>query len=463
MGCTDSEYERWLVALTLDDVRGLFKENGAVDLLCKVLPRNANSKNQVYLAPDIGQLGKIPSGPISPFQSSSRKGSGDHGPIFRAPLSLFWITRSGEPEPAPDAKLIIYPQYPEVRLSGFLARCREAPSFLFNIEKRGHDPDRLLFLGPREDGSVLAFALPPEGAAAKEFRQDTYDEYGTFAILSLHADGAAAGLNVLMAELLRIHKLGWVPSLRLNKSGILVPCNATNCGGYTLEAQLGIRSNGIAEPDFRGWEIKSRNVVSIEQPRASIVTLFTPEPDGGVYASDGPDHFIRTWGYPDTRGRADRINFGGIYRCGKNYDDRTHIKLVLDGYDPTTGKFDADGALQLIDDKGVLAASWSFAKLMDHWKRKHAHAAYVPCQPGKQVGRTYRYADAVMLGEGAEFRLFLKAIADGAVYYDPGIKLEDASTVAAKHKLRSQMRVSSLGLSQIYRATRLMRLDGAHR
>ena len=460
MGYADSEYESWLTSLTLDTVRALFRGNGATELLCKVLPRNANSKNQVYLAPDIGQLGKIPSGSITAVESTSHKAKGGQGPIFRASLSLFWIVPDGALAPAPDAKLIAYPQYPEVRFSGFLAGCREAPSFLFNVAKRGLDPDRLLFLGPREDGSVLALALPPESSASAEFREGTYDDYGMFSIVPLLHDEAQNGEQVLMAELLRIHRLGNVPSLRLNKLGILVPCNATNCGGYTLEGQLGIRSNGIAEPDFRGWEIKARNVANIERPGASIVTLFTPEPDGGAYASDGVRYFIRKWGYPDTRGREDRLNFGGIYRCGKSFDARTHTKLVLDGYDVETGKFEADGAMRLMDVDGIEAASWSFAKLMDHWKRKHAHAAYVPCQPGKLVDRTYRYANAVMLGEGAEFRRFLKAVAEGTAYYDPGIKLEAASSPAPKHKLRSQIRISSRGLPALYRTTRVVRVDG---
>jgi hypothetical protein len=56
----DKEYENWLDSLSLDEVLRLFREHGASELLCKVLPRNANSKNQVYLAPDISQLGKIP-------------------------------------------------------------------------------------------------------------------------------------------------------------------------------------------------------------------------------------------------------------------------------------------------------------------------------------------------------------------------------------------------------------------
>ncbi len=463
MRLTDQEYENWLASLSLDQVAGFFREHGAAELLCKVLPRNANSKNQVYLAPDIGQLGKIPSGPITTTPSVSAKTSGREGPIFRSSVSLSWITPDGTLAPTRGTKLIAYPQFPEVRLSGFLQGCSKSPSFLFNPEKRGLVPDRLLFLGPRPDGTVLALALPPEADAAKEFRKKSYDMYGMFSVLPLHTDQTGSSLVMLLDELFRIHRLEWIPSRRLNKADELVPCNANNCGGYTLEAQLGIRTNGIAEPDFHGWEVKSRLVTNILKPGTSRVTLFTPEPDGGAYASKGPEYFIRTWGYPDKKGRIDRINFGGIYRCGRDFHRDTNVKLTLDGYDPANGKFDADGAMRLIDSNGVEAASWSFVKLMDHWKRKHAHAAYVPCQGRVKPDRGYRYADTVMLGEGAEFRRFLKAVADGLINYDPGIKLEAASGNASTIKLRSQIRIGSRDLLALYQSTCIVPVDRSHR
>ena len=44
----------------------------------------------------------------------------------------------------------------------------------------------------------------------------------------------------------------------------------------------------------------------------------------------------------------------------------------------------------------------------------------------------------------------LRAFASGAVYYDPGIKLEHASTAKPKHKKRSQFRVSSRNITALY-------------
>lgn len=44
----------------------------------------------------------------------------------------------------------------------------------------------------------------------------------------------------LINELLRIHQLGWIKSKRLDRFGNILDCEAPNCGGYTLEAELGI-------------------------------------------------------------------------------------------------------------------------------------------------------------------------------------------------------------------------------
>lgn len=43
-----------------------------------------------------------------------------------------------------------------------------------------------------------------------------------------------------------------------------------------------------------------------------------------------------------------------------------------------------------------------------------------------------------------------RAMASGAVYYDPGIKLEQASTAKPTHKKRSQFRVASKNIAALY-------------
>ncbi|WP_374358033.1 MvaI/BcnI family restriction endonuclease [Thermomonas sp.] len=447
--------DRWLSAIDLETMFSMLRDNGAVEVLYKVLPQNANSKNQVYLGgKDPSQFGKIPSGNMTAHVSASRK-SGKKEAIFQASLELYWLGQDGRPNLAPEAKLIYYPQYPEVRFSGFLKRARNAPSTLWSKDQRGCEPGRILVLGIGNGRKIMAITLPPESPAAKQIRAgEPREMYGVLNILPMPGDGTSGGFLDLMQQLCRIHRRGWVPSTRLNPQGRLVPCNASNCHGNTLESLLGIKSNGYSQPDFKGWEVKARLVPSIDKPAASVVTLFTPEPSSGIYTDEGVIEFIRRFGYADLMGRDDRMNFGGIYRVDQPAHPRTGLRLTLEGFDAESGRYQTTGSVLLVDADDVVAASWSFAKLMDHWKAKHAQAAFVASQQTLAPERSYRYGRNILLGEGAEFGLLLRAFHAGNVYYDPGIKLEGVFTGTPITKKRSQFRVSTKNLPSLYKTSR---------
>lgn len=452
--------DTWLSGIDLDTVFAMLRDNGVTEILYKILPRNANSKNQVYLASDLSQLGKLPSGEMTLYISTSQKSGGQEA-VLRSALDFHWLGKDGHTCPAPNAKLIFYPQYPEVRFSGFLQGCTRAPTSLWVKEQRGAEPDRILVMGVGHGTRILGITLPPEAPATKAIRaREPHDSYGALCILPMPGREQGDGFVELMRELCNIHRRGWVPSTRLDPGGNLVPCNASNCNGNTLESLLGIRSNGYSLPDFRGWEVKARQVANADNPGASVVTLFTPEPSDGVYKNEGAAEFIRRYGYPDTLGRKDRLNFGGIYRAHAPSHNRTGLRLVLDGFNAETRKYVPTGAVQLLDQSDNVAAAWSFVKLMDHWKVKHAHAAFVPSQASAIGDRKYRYGRNILLGEGAEFGLLLNAIHDGNVYYDPGIKLEGASTLKPKLKKRSQFRVSSKELPNLYVSNRIVNACG---
>src|SRR6185437_13142002 len=159
--------EKWLSQVSLAVVFAMLRDNGVTEVLYKVLPKNANSKNQVYLAADFSQLGKIPMGEVTAHVSVSRKTCGAEA-VFRSALDFYWLDQNGRPSHAPNAKLIFYPQYPEVRFSGFLQGCRNAPSALWVREKRGEEADRILMLGLGNGNKVFGITLPPESPAARE-------------------------------------------------------------------------------------------------------------------------------------------------------------------------------------------------------------------------------------------------------------------------------------------------------
>lgn len=215
--------------------------------------------------------------------------------------------------------------------------------------------------------------------------------------------------NVL-AALQRIHLSGFHESCRRNNQGVVILYTATNGGGYTLEALLGITPNAKAEPDFLGWEIKGHS--------SNRVTLMTPEPNGGFYGERGVKEFVERYGHD--------VDDGGMYFTGNHKVGvpctATGMTLQVSGFDPLNPKlFDVSGAVQLVDCDGNEAASWAFAQLLTHWNRKHAFAVYVHYTSQKSP-IAYRYDSPVLMGEHTDFSRYLNALCSGAIVFDPGSK-----------------------------------------
>lgn len=423
--------------MDLASLRTMMMAHGVTRLYAKKLASNDNSKNQIYLGPDFSALNILPTGGIV-----SEPGM----PHFKAALRFSWLGESGQLSPAPYAQLILYPQYPEVRLSGFLRRAVDAPSKILS----SRDLRRVLFLGTTTDGRVIGHSAAKDTPLSNELiALEGLTQAGVFLEIPLSWQRGDSREELLRA-LGRIHQLNWIRSKKLDKAGVIEGCESSNCGGYTLEAELGIKPNGVSEPDYLGWEIKQHTVKKFDRPSVGVLTLMTPEPNGGIYKSDGVEGFIRRYGYPDRKGRPDRLNFGGVHKFGVT-NERTTLTLQTLGYDQATGRItDLQGGIALVDPKGNEAAVWRFDGLIRHWNRKHRQAAYVPSQMSTAPVRQYRYGQTVRLGDGTDFLLFLKSFVMGVIYYDPGIKLEKASSSRPEAKRRSQFRIKSADLAALY-------------
>ena len=238
-------------------------------------------------------------------------------------------------------------------------------------------------------------------------------------------------------------------------------CRSTrrNGGGYTLEAELGISPNGSSEPDFLGWEIKQYSVGDFVRfsPKGPV-TLLTPEPTGGIYKDLGLKEFMHRYGYPDKAGAAGRINFGGRYFCNQEAHKLTGLSLHMTGYNYESGKiFDLEGGLTLLDRSENIAAFWSFTHVIEHWNRKHAQAAYLPSlfrSPPPQ----YKYGPHVLLCEGTDLVLFLRAVALGKIYLDPALKYVTHIDGTVDWKKRNQFRLKHSDLSAVYHKTEMVDL-----
>jgi hypothetical protein len=423
----------------LDSLLRRFAALGATHAFCKLLAENDNSKQQVYLGthPDALQMF-----PIHEVHACSR----GRDSIYKASLDFFWISESST-ERAAGAQIIFYPQYPEVRLSGFLKGCRSAPNEqLRPIPKdqrqfnNGSD-GRVLVFGVTPDGRTLVFLASRDSPLAGEIRQrldkNEFRQRSVFFDLPFdHLDSRMA----LLAKLAAIRDQGWHSSIRLNGRGEIVRYEARNGGGYTLEALLGIVPNGRAEPDYLGWEIKAHS--------ASRITLMTPEPGGGVYGDLGVQAFVRRYGAPARE--PDTLYFTGLHRAGSR-NGKTGLTLVVRGFDvPRRAIRDVNGAVELLTDSGECAAAWHFADLMVSWNRKHAQAAYISYESEKTLSPAYRYLSPALLGEGTDFNRYLAALANGFVFFDPGSKVMNVSTPHATVKARSQFRTTTMHLEKLY-------------
>lgn len=428
---------------SLGQLLDLMRHHGASRIYAKRLAPNDNSKNQIYLGGDFSALNIIPHGEI---RTDDTEVAGSVRDRAKAAVDFFWVNETGRHH-APNTGLILYPKYPEVRISGFLLGCREAPSPIMRVR----DPGRVLFLGITRDGQVMGYAATASDPIIAELNAHDWPTVGVFLELPLTLGQVDSPRTLLINELRRIYQMQWIASQKLATDGTKAPYSARNGGGYTLEAELGITPNSYAEPDFLGWEVKQYGVSDFVSFRPkSPVTLMTPEPTGGIYRTEGVAAFMRRFGYPDQSGKPDRINFGGRYDCQRDHHALTGLRMTMSGYDAVSGKItDLDGGLSLIDGVDEVAASWSFKGMMAHWNRKHAQAAYVP-----SLFRTpppeYSYGAQVLLCEKTDFLMFLRAFAAGAVYYDPAVKVEKASSAKPEIKRRSQFRVAHADLAVLY-------------
>ncbi len=415
------------------------KLNGVNKLIFKRLSPNDNSKNQIYLGSSYDILQTIPMGEI--YTDPSKKDS--KRDRFKANINFYWLDTTGEIFHAPKSQLILYPKYPEVRLSGFLASAVKKPSGYMGSRLN----NRIFFMGLTNDGKIISHVTGPDNNISNELKK--FEEENLKITLKTIFDISKLDNTKpqLLAKLLEIHKKGWVRGMKLNNRDGLQPYSGQNAGGYTLEALAGITANGDNKPDYLGWELK-QHTTRLDQPlKGSAVTLMTPEPTGGIYKDEGIIAFMEKFGYLDKKGVPDRLNFGGIYGHGK-VTSATGLTLLLYGYDYEKKKIDnVDGGIILKNDKDEVAAKWHFSKLIEMWNKKHAQAVYVPSEKNNL---SYRYGHVVALCEGTNFDKFLSSLINGNIYYDPGTKLENISTQKPKSKKRNQIRIKPKDIPSLY-------------
>src|SRR3546814_6751660 len=89
----------------------------------------------------------------------------------KAAVDFYWIDDAGRHH-APNTGLILYPKYPEVRMSGFLSGCRAAPAQIMRVRDEG----RVLILGMTSQGEVLGYVATADDPVTAERSEEHTSE-----------------------------------------------------------------------------------------------------------------------------------------------------------------------------------------------------------------------------------------------------------------------------------------------
>jgi hypothetical protein len=427
---------------SLEQLQFVLRGQGVRTAWVKLLsPKQDNEKNQIYLGGGLDGVTNLFPARIevrSASESTAKRKSAAGKPKLEAQLDFAWLGENGERHDAPNTRIIDYFQYPEVRMSGFLAGCAAGPDALRRRLLPGFGR-RILVMGTAADGKVVGLVLTErDDPLVGEFPDlPLAGPRGVLRVLSIDGTAGVAPAELLRLEIAAIVSGGWHSS-RINRGGNIVPFTGAQGGGYTLEALLGVAANGNKAPDKHGFEIKSFG--------GSRISLMTPTPDGGFQGDHTFRQFMERYGHPAVNGDGS-IRFTGLHKCG-SVNAKTGLGMRVAGYDRENDSFgDVAGiAVELFNpETGEIAASWSLEKLANCWNAKHANALYITFESRADGDQTeYRYSGAWVQGKGTDVWRLLRAIDRGIVFYDPA----DTIYADGRPKVRSQWRINSGGLNQ---------------
>ena len=422
---------------SLAEISDAFRKLGCEELVIKFLSENQdNEKNQVYFGPKLSIAQYFP-GLLelrSASTSTAKPKSSDGSPIVALQLDFSWLWPNESPSPAPQAKIIEYSQYPEVRFSGFLQGSSHSPRALRRDEQDDYG-QRVLILGHSGEktyGALVTEDSSPQAVA--ELRElPPWAVQPLFSWLkittSTHVLDAPALLSELRGLAGQVHEPRKLK--RIGEPFEFIPLGG-QAGGWTLEALLGIPMNAKSEPDKYGFEIKA-----VGGDRTSLITT---EPDFGYRYDNGVEAYIARFGRDAKAGGGSRV-FSGVHRCNQ-LNPATGAKLTIENWDFSANMPTGTGQpnIALIEvSTGEVISGWSFAKIGASWSKKHAGAVFVQSEAveGPPIDG-YRYGALSYMGLGTSALRFLSQVANGTIFLDPG----DSQKVGQSPHARTQWRIA---------------------
>ena len=433
------------------ELENLFSSFEVKRIFIKFLaPKQDNDKNQIYFGQGSNNsiFHLLPCTLKEGTQSESRlkRYSSMGKPKIEAEIDFHWIDDNNNLSKAPNAKLIYYFQYPEVRFSGFISNCSSPPDCL--RRKNQHEyGQRILIIGINKTSQIIGKILnekkDPLVNSFPELKQHSGVKIFYSHIITKEQSKPKSASETLTDILSKNVVKTWHRSqtLRTVTEGP-IPFKGNQGAGYTLEALLGIERNSSKTPDYLGIEIKSFS-------KSGKISLMTPTADLGDECMMSFRHFMQKYGHESVK-RDGSIRFTGMHKFGKK-NKKTKLTMEVRGYDMSKDTFigsDSDILVGLYDcSSDHLVSGWSFKKLFDNWNKKHAEAFYIEYKKRrtdpsyKNHDFEYLYTGRVIYGMGTSINNYFKGICKGIIVYDPAHAIYADNTA----KQRPQWRVTSTG------------------
>ena len=227
-----------------------------------------------------------------------------------------------------------------------------------------------------------------------------------------------SSIDILNKEFKRIKSLGYVKNVKSD----------TNDGGAgnTFEYHLGVVENNLTNPDFQGFEVKTKKTFT-----HSAISLFTKKPSSKEF---GDNYMREQFGIPDTRYPKIKCFRTSIYahRFSEVYSkykiklgvNRKQKKLYFEVYDLNE---------KLIDNN----VFWTFDAI-EKGSKKLNNLIIINAKK-KKIDRKdhFKYTDAKVLIDYKNFDNLINLIEEGAIRYDnrlgvygPDTKTKDGRSLA---------------------------------
>lgn len=422
------------------------RAQGAHTLIAKVLPRQDNDKNQIYVSGgSSGADGDDPvevqgRGSFAFLQAVSAESSAviesdaptPNGGPKRHRIRLDWVDDAGDAFSAPEAKLIEYPQYAELRMSGLKAGAVWAPPAL-SITHRDDFGRRVLLIGIAPDrlvATVLTHQQHGEAAIDAVLALDPWHPSPIFRLVPFV--GGRPSDPYSLVETVRRYLHQEHASVELGPSDTApVDARSQRGAGYTLEALLGIARNNSKGPDA---------LAEIKVLSSGKVSVTTTDPNGGRRAAGGRQ-FVETFGWSSAKDPGKQV-FTGIHRVNR-MNRKSGATLTIRGWIHEKHLPDGEGEPRIVlikDD--VELGSWSWSHIESHWNLKHAFTLYVQGRPQRHDdGRWpshYIYGPRIIVGSGTSALHFFQGVSKGWIVLEPG----DRIGTDGQYKGRSQWRIN---------------------